>query len=80
MNCLVEENEKLIKELNETKMKFNEITERFENGYENIIREIKNSSKNIVTNIDNSIDNSVDNSDNSDNRRYEEHNHICNIF
>jgi hypothetical protein len=77
MNCLVEENEKLIKELSETKMKFNEITKRFENGYENIIKEIQNTSKTI-----NYIDNSEDNSDNSVNSYHHEehHHHPCNIF
>jgi soluble cytochrome b562 len=80
MNCLVEENEKLIKELSETKMKFNEITKRFENGYENIIKEIQNTSKTIVNNnIDNS-DNSVDNSDHSYTHEEHHHHHGCNIF
>ena len=81
MNCLVEENEKLIKELSETKMKFYEITKQFENGYDNLIKEIQNSSKIIVNNIDNS----EDNSDKSINIRNEEHHHHhrdgwCNIF
>lgn len=72
INCLEMENEKLIKELELTRNKFDNITQNFKDGYNSIKKEIDSKCKPTVIN-----NNDYSNNDNSIN---DDHSTHCTIF
>ena len=72
INCLEMENEKLIKELELTRNKFDNITQNFKDGYNSIKKEIDSKCKSTVIN-----NNDYSKNDNSVN---DNHSTICTIF
>lgn len=72
INCLEMENEKLIKELELTRNKFDNITQNFKDGYNSIKKEIDSKCKSTIIN-----NNDYSNNDNSIN---DDHSSHCTIF